>query len=302
LKYIRPRPWIAILIVLLSGSARATEILGQRPGYLKTAPSQVPNHQAIERRIWAPGLEDGFVPQGLAWNGGTLYVSAYRSTDPKVNGGPCRLFRVDPESGRTLGHFDLPPSCQHAGGVASAGPGHVVVADSRRLYKISVDAAFGSDPDSEAVVATVGLARGLKGSFAAARGGNLFLGTYTKQPLASRGYLVPMTVFQTHNKRAIDESAAVRSIALPVRAQGAAFDRTGGLWITASGSRFGRLYEVDPENGSVRQSREMVVGIEDIAFDDDGGLWSVSEAGSRRWINWGITYPLLFRINVLKLQ
>jgi hypothetical protein len=39
----------------------------------------------------------------------------------------------------------------------------------------------------------------------------------------------------------------------------------------------------------------MVIGIEDIAFDDAGRLWSVSEAGVLRWQRWGKTFPVLWR-------
>jgi hypothetical protein len=46
----------------------------------------------------------------------------------------------------------------------------------------------------------------------------------------------------------------------------------------------------------------MVIGIEDLAFDDEGRVWSVSEAGSIRWQKWSRTFPLLFRIDLGKLK
>ena len=46
----------------------------------------------------------------------------------------------------------------------------------------------------------------------------------------------------------------------------------------------------------------MVIGIEDAAFDDTGGLWAVAEAGSLRWRMWSETFPVLFRVDLDKLQ
>lgn len=46
----------------------------------------------------------------------------------------------------------------------------------------------------------------------------------------------------------------------------------------------------------------MVIGIEDVEFDDDGKLWSVSEAGSQRWLYWPQTFPVLFQIDVSRLS
>lgn len=46
----------------------------------------------------------------------------------------------------------------------------------------------------------------------------------------------------------------------------------------------------------------MVIGMEGLAFDAQGALWSVSEAGSLRWQRWGVYYPVLFRIDPARLQ
>lgn len=58
------------------------EIFGKRPGYLPGEASGVPNEQAITRAIWAPGLDEGYVPQGVGFEAGHVLVSGYRSTDP----------------------------------------------------------------------------------------------------------------------------------------------------------------------------------------------------------------------------
>ena len=74
------------------------------------------------------------------------------------------------------------------------------------------------------------------------------------------------------------------------------------MWITRSSSRIGELLKLDPADGRVVATHETAIGIEDIGFDAEGRLWSVSEAGSRRWLAWGTFYPLLFRLDPARLR
>lgn len=83
---------------------------------------------------------------------------------------------------------------------------------------------------------------------------------------------------------------------------GAAFDIRGKLWVSASTNRFGFLYKLDPYTGQVTSRYEMVIGMEGIAFDNVGHLWSVSEAGSLRWQRWGTTFPVLCRLDLDKVK
>ena len=138
-------------------TASATDVLGTKPAYLRGAASCVANGQAITRTIWAPGLEDCYDPQGVAWADGAVYLSAYRSTNPNVGRGPCRIFEIDPEKGNTLGQFDLSADCGHAGGLAYVGHGILIAADTRRLYRIEMAAAFGQGNRANAITATVAL-------------------------------------------------------------------------------------------------------------------------------------------------
>src|SRR5205085_6788163 len=96
----------------------AENIRGMRPTYGPTRVAAVPNEKAILRRLWVPGLDAGYNPQGLALGGGAVLVSAYRSDAYNTNRGPCRVFRMDHDSGRETGHLDVPQPCGHAGGLA----------------------------------------------------------------------------------------------------------------------------------------------------------------------------------------
>ena len=46
----------------------------------------------------------------------------------------------------------------------------------------------------------------------------------------------------------------------------------------------------------------LMPGLEDLARGPDGALWSLSEAGSKRWLGWGTFYPLIFELDVNALR
>lgn len=299
------RRWASVgllaLPALVFAQALLPEPLGVKPAHIGAYSTRVANHQAMDRLIWAPGIDDGYVPQGLAWGEGALYLSAYRSTDPRVDRGPCRLFRIDPDSGATLGQFDLPADCGHAGGLAWVGEGMLVVADTRRLYRVDTRRAFSSGGGVGGVTSSVALGGELRGSFADFDGRALFIGRYDRDAARSRGQALPLSIFDTHAGGTVDERHVLSDRPLPVLAQGAAFDRDGALWVTRSGSQFGRLTRL-VASGEAQSAFELPVGTEDIAFDDAGRLWSVSEAGSLRWNHWGERFPLLFRLDLTRLR
>ena len=89
---------------------------------------------------------------------------------------------------------------------------------------------------------------------------------------------------------------------VPQRAQGAAFDAKGQLWVTRSGGSFGELVRLDPKTGAVQARFPMPAGTEDIGFDSKGHLWTVSEAGSRRWLSWATFFPVIFQVDMSRLR
>jgi hypothetical protein len=288
-----------ILLASLS-QAGAAEVLGTRPAHLSGELPSVPNDAAVLSRIWAPGIDAGYVPQGVTVADGALLVSGYRSTDPRIGSGPCRVFRIDSASGRTTGQFDMPPACGHAGGMAYLGKGMLLVADTRRLYKIDMARAF--DGQGDPVVATLGLGGDMKGSLAGFDGKSIFIASSEKDEAKARAYYLPLSLFDTHDGAVLTPAEASRSFAVPALAQGAAFDRDGALWMTFSNSKAGALKRLDAASGAVLASYEMVIGVEDISFDAHGRLWAVSEAGSLRWSRWSHAYPLLFSIDPARLR
>jgi hypothetical protein len=119
-------------VALLACSALPclADTLGSKPAYFRGALSRVQNEQAITTTIWSPGLEDGFIPQGIAYFKGRIYVATSQSVDPKVGKGPCRVYSLDAATGATEGWFDMPEDCTHAGGQVMIDEHHLLLSDT----------------------------------------------------------------------------------------------------------------------------------------------------------------------------
>ena len=292
----------SLVVVSMPVSAAAADVLGKKPRHVWGGPSSVPNEQAITKKIWAPGIDDGYVPQGITVADSSVLLSGYQSTNPKVGRGPCRVFKVDIKTGEYTGQFDLPDNCGHAGGLAYLGKGVLVASDTRRLYKIDINKALQDGDTKNALLGVVRLGGDLKGSFVDFDGTSIFIGSSEKDASKAKGFFLPVSVFEAYSEKTIKQDIALKSFPIAAEAQGAAFDRQGNLWMTFSSSKYGQLQKVDPNSGKVLGEYEMVIGIEDIGFDEDGRLWSVSEAGSLRWSRWAKTFPVIFEMDVTKLK
>jgi sugar lactone lactonase YvrE len=279
-------------------------ILGTRPGYGAAVVSAVPNQAAITRRIWMPGLDDGYNPQGLAVAGNSILVAAYRSDSSDVRRGPCRVFRIDPITGATTGQVDVPPPCGHAGGLAVAGNGRLYVADTRTLFAADMASAFDGPPSR---FRTIPLGPGVTGGLAVSGGDAIWLGTY-REDGPGRLYRFPTAALdRLPEGTALNVSDAAAQIAIPSHAQGAATDAAGRLWVARSDLRWGELDRLDAATGRVEREYQAPPGIEGIAFDAAGRLWAVSEAGARHYYDsWrGLVlpfYPLIVAIDPARLQ
>lgn len=277
--------------------AAAQSPLGTKPTYSDRAVAAVPNAQAIGRRIWAPGLDDGYVPQGLTVIGDAIYVSSYKSSDRKQDRGQCRLYRLDRARGVVTGFLDLPPACGHAGGIAKGPAGTIHVVDTRVVFEVKLGVA--ADPQIGRVAKTIKLAGAVKGSFAAGSADALWLGAFERQP-GAKFHRIPHA--RLADGATVSEADAVAAMPIPTEAQGAAFDSTGKLWISRSTGKFGELARIDTATGTTEARFAMPAGLEDVSFDAEGRLWALSEAGSRRWHDWPTFYPLIFSIEVTKLE
>lgn len=283
----------------VSGGDRA---MGTRPTYLESVTDAVPNAAALSHRIYTPALDDGYVPQGLTAAGAYLFVSSYKPTpDLKANTGPCRVFRIEMATGRAAGGFDIPPgTCTHSGGLAYAGHGKLFLADTRQVFMIDLDKALAGGTSAGASRA-VKITGELRGSYATHDGKDAWIGTWTKDAAKARMFRLDPRLFDDHDGQTVKEDRALESIPVPLEAQGAAFDKAGNLWISASNSKFGKLYRLDRQ-GNVKAEYDMVPGLEDLAVDDAGRLWSLSESGTRKYLHWETKFPYIFQIDPGKLK
>jgi len=294
-------------LALFGASLAHGQVIGQKPAYLEAVAPQVPNEAAIGKRIFVPGLEEGWVPQGLAVEGGYVLVSAYRPTPDvlKDTKGPCRVYRIETATGKLAGQFDVPEaSCNsHAGGLAYLGDGKLMLADTSLLSLIDLPKALAAGRADDAI-RTVKLKGDMRGSFAASQGSQAWTGMWSKEAPKSRMFRLGPAFFDENAGQTADESKAAQVIPVPIEAQGAAFDKEGNLWVTASRSNvMSKLQRVD-RDGKVVAEYDMPMGLEGIAFDTSGKLWGVTESGTRKYQRWGAPFhfPFVFEIDVAKLK
>ena len=295
--------YFACLLLGAGGMALAQEApMGGRPSYLDRVSESVPNGEALGNRIWTPSLDEGYVPQGLTAAGPHLLVSSYLPTpDLKANTGPCRVFRIEAATGKAAGHFDLPVgACTHSGGMAYLGNGKLFLADTRQLFLIDLDKALAAGK-AEGAMKAVRITGELRGSYATFDGKDAWIGTWTKETPKARMFRLDPRLFDDYDGQTVKEDRAVESIPVPVEAQGAAFDKQGNLWVSASSGKFGKLYRLDRQ-GAVKAEHAMVAGLEDLTVDEDGRLWGLSESGTRKYLHWETHFPFIFRIDVAKLR
>ena len=288
---------IAVFSVSPRPSATRPVILGDTPSYGPAEVGPAPNLAAIDRMIWVPGVDAGWDPQGLAIGRGSLFVSAYQSTGAWQFRGPCRVFRVDPATGMETGHFDVPPPCGHAGGIAYAGGGKLVVVDTHTLFEFNIDRAFGG----AGLLRTLRLGRGLKGAFAASASGAIWIGDYQERRAAEIFKFDLVAIDALQDGATLSAAAASAVITIPTYGQGGAFDAAGNLWVSRSNIGWGFLDELDAGTGRLEKRFVIAAGTEGLVFDQRGRLWAVSEAGARLLPLRYPFFPLIFRLDPARL-
>lgn len=294
---------VAALAFHAPSPLHAADILGKKPAYLEQAASGFANERAIVRKLWMPGLDEGYVPQGLAVDGRHVLVSAYR--EPGAEGGAsCRVFRIEAGTGKQAGAFDMPPECGHSGGIAVVGGGLAVVADTRYLWRIDLEKALASGKAEGALRGTLKLGGELRGSFMGFDGNDLWIGTYTVRKEAAKAKLhrLKTALFDEQDGATIDERNAAETMPSPPLGQGMAFQGKETIWIAASSSQIGWLHKLERAAGKVLATHDTIIGIEGIDFDAEGRLWAVSEAGAKKYLKWSLHFPVIFAIDLSKLE
>jgi sugar lactone lactonase YvrE len=215
------------------------------------------------------------------------------------------VFRIDPASGAETGHFDVPPPCGHAGGLASAGNGRLYIADTHTLFMTELAGAFEGSPPRFRIIP---LGPGVTGGLAVSGTGDIWLGSYKKDEPGRLYRFATAALESVPDGTALNAENAAATLAIPSYAQGAAIDAGGRLWVARSDLRWGELDRLDPASGRIEREYKVPPGIEGIAFDGAGRLWAVSEAGARHfhdqsWLALVMPfYPLIFAIDPARLE
>ena len=212
----------AAQVVVPAAETSLAPIAGIAPSYGPKTVSAVPNAAAIVRRIWLPQLDAGYDPQGLAVDDGAIYVSAYRSDSLGVRRGPCRVIRIDLETGGSTGYVDVPSPCGHAGGLAVGGDGMLYVADTHTLFATPLVHAF----DRGARFRQFSLGPGVIGGLAASTPDGIWLGTYEDGP-GRLFRFTAATLARLSDGQTLEASQAATVLTIPDHAQGAAIGAGG---------------------------------------------------------------------------
>ncbi len=264
------------------------------------------NGQAIDRAFWAPGLNSGFVPQGITrvdaggpFTETRLLVSGYSSRG-------CSVYAVSPFTGSASNPRTV-PGCSHAGGIVNEGDRRVWVADTNVLIELSIDRLFGSqagDPVLRRVPlpsTDAGSPLTIHGSFVVYNGTSagscpcIGIGDNADRRIRwySRAYLRGLS-----SGRWLDVRQELGQTSTPTGPQGAAYDSAGRLWVTSSDWAssptlgWGRIQRIT--GSPVATYNNFTPGIEGITPTPDGDFWAVSEAGSMPYAG-GRFFPLVFR-------
>lgn len=274
---------------------------GHRPTYTDRVVSRVSNEAAIVRRFWVPGLDLGFVPQGLSHVGETLLVSGYMPPDKDAFRGPSRVYALRMADGEISGQFDLPRDIGHADGLASDRGNTLYLADGGAGL-MSLDLAASLRRGHAVVLARRKLKReaGFSANHLAFDGKRLWFGVYAREGKARLHGVSPQALFSAAGP--LDAAMTEASLPIPQRTQGAAFDGQGRLWLSTSTVKRGDLHRLDAATGRIEASYAMAPGIEDISFDARGLMWASSESGSRRWLDVPTFFPLVFAIDPQRLK
>ena len=259
------------------------EVRGPRPHYGPDELGSFPGERAVCAAYWLPGADQLFVPQGLAVDRTSVWVSGYqwsRRHDVRL----CGVVRVDRRTGRTLARQGLvtgavgardPRVCRHGGGLALTSHG-LWLLETRRLWLL--DPALvgtGADP----VLRGWLLLEPLRGSVLVEGDGALGVGGFSRSGRSSVHWfdldelVAPGVLDLAVEARAVGQLAAERVASAPSLLQGGDVGR-GGTWLTRSSTRCGVL--VAPGGRRVAAPP----GLEDVELTADD-LWVVSESGAK---------------------
>ena len=285
------------------------DVVGREPSYVSSGRklSSFPNKDAACAGMWAPHLDGGFVPQGIAPTDGGMWVAGYIKAHEDDKPVECAVYLMDPETGRrgsgyvfTKKHLTAASTdsgfvklrkCGHAGGVAVLPDGRLLVVDTKTIFVLDAR-RFGQGNPIDEVIKLVDPfpddEHKFNGSFLVdgtassdPEVATMWIGTWSESSASTLRRFSVAEILADNTRRPGDDDLTAM-LSLPSDAQGAAFAPTGELLVASSVSRCGRLSLLDVETGTIDEYG-FGPGVEEISFVD-GKLWATFEAGSRLYI------------------
>ena len=274
---------VAAVAATTCGPPSFDRVVGQAPSYLPRRLTRFWGDGAICRARWMGGASGRFVPQSIAVDASTAYVTGYDDKDASGRG-PCRVVQLELPSLRAVvtqkGLSGRLPNgsttlCGHAGGVVVDAAGRLWVTDTHRLFLLDRD-SLGTDQAVRRVWRLDPEVRGSTGMFHPVKG--LGLGRYATDGSGRFDWYDPDALLASSS--ALLTPSSTESV--PNGLQGAAYGRlrvttARATWLTLSGPRCGVL--VGPGGQRVPVAR----GIEGLAFDPSGKVWVLSETSVAHW-------------------
>jgi hypothetical protein len=284
------------------GPLKGRDVHGSRASHLPRRVTRFWGDEAVCRGMWLGGRAGYFVPQGLAVDGRTAWVTGYDGSARRSKRA-CRLLKIDLRRLEVVAsHRRLTGAvpgrgatyCRHGGAVVADGPKRLWVIETRRLWLLDPRLVGRKDP----VRRVWRLEDGVRGSVGVmVPGKGLGLGRH-----AQRGridWFDPQRLRRSH--RTI--LRASRTERAPRGLQGLTYGRLRpggrpGVWLTRGvrGCGFAVL------QGPWGQRLPIAPGAEGLGFDGRGGMWVLSEASVRKYFDRGDpVVPQLLRYSVADL-
>lgn len=260
---------------------------GRRPAITQRYLRTFPNDQFACVGLWVPRLDEGFVPQGLALDGNTAWISGH-AWDRELHHQSCQVMQIDLRSGKLLKFAPRvkgsvgklrPVVCRHGGALALTKEGLWLI-ETARIWLLDPRRVGRADQIKRAWR----VIKPAKGSVGAIDGDHLVLGGFTSVAKARIDWfsmaelLARGRVELRPKERRIEGSryvTALKSQPAPTKLQGLQFDPDGELVIVRSSPKCGEM-----RVGSAKWA--FLPGAEGVAFDRNGQLWALSETTALR--------------------
>jgi hypothetical protein len=266
-----------------------SRVMGQRPTYARGLKSY-PARSITCRAYWLTGVDDNFVPQAVAIDGATAWVSGY-TWPSDVNHNRCRVQHINLTTGalmadqvllggkRADGHYE---ECRHGGGLALDANG-LWISESGRLWLVN-PSKVGVDP-TNAVTRYWDVPQSpVRASTIVINNDTLGMAYYTSNPSQSvlswfgiARLLAPGVQTLVASPTLPTEAGTYRQQVLPTRTQGLFWWKGhGGLYSTRSHGACSRVVAPGGRQFGV------IPGLEDIEFSADGSrAYLMSEKAAR---------------------